>query len=124
MGIVLVVDDDRAIREMVRVALESVGYAVMALPDGLRVAQTLLVLREPCVVLLDLLMPQMSGWDVCAVLASDPRFARHAVVIMTAGLLRGERCPAPARTILSKPFTLDQLYTVIESLQTTRMLVC
>lgn len=119
---VLVVDDDRAIREMIQVALETEGYSVTALPDGRRVAETLLSMREPCVVLLDLMMPRMSGWDVCGVLASDPRFARHTVVVMTAGVLTGNRCPAPARTFLPKPFSLDQLYTLVASLQATRML--
>ncbi len=123
-GTVLVVDDDRAIREMLRVALESAGYLVWTLQDGQHVAETLLTACEPCVVLLDLMMPQVDGYEVCRMLAADARFARHAIVVMTASELTANRCPAPARKVLPKPFTLDQLYTVVESLQTTRMLTC
>lgn len=116
MGRVLIVDDDRAIREMLRLALEVEGYAVTVLEDGRRVRELLLAAAEPCVVLLDLMMPGVSGWEVCRQLADDSRLARHPVVAMTAGLMKGDACPAPARVLLCKPFTLDQIYTLVESL--------
>lgn len=116
MAQVLVVDDDRAIREMLRVALEVEGYSVRVLDDGRRVAETLLAMDEPCVVLMDLMMPGMSGWEVCAALLADARLARHQVAVMTAGLMKGDACPPPAQTLLCKPFSLDQVYAVVESL--------
>lgn len=122
--LVLVVDDDRAIHELLKEVLEAEGYLVWTLDNGQRVVELLLTASRPCVVLLDMMMPRMSGWDVCGVLASDPRFVRHTVVVMTAGGLTGDRCPAPAFRFLPKPFTLDQLYTVVESLQAKRMLAC
>jgi two-component system phosphate regulon response regulator PhoB len=116
MAQVLVVDDDRAIREMLRVALEVEGYTVSMLDDGRRVAEMLMATAEPCVVLMDLMMPGMSGWEVCLQLLGDPRLARHPVAVMTAGLMKGDACPAPARALLCKPFELDQIYALVESL--------
>lgn len=113
---VYVVDDDRAIREMMRTALEAEGYRVQAFASGQGVAEGLLAEREPCVVLLDLMMPGMSGWQVCEALASDPRQARHAVAVMTAGLMKGDAYPAPARGLLAKPFELDRIYNLVERL--------
>ncbi len=114
--VVLVVDDDRAIREVLRVALEAEGYVVWTLEDGQHVAETLLAARAPCVVLLDLMMPQVSGYEVCAMLAGDRRFARHAVAVMTAGLVKpGKHPPAPAKALLMKPFALDQVYALVAS---------
>lgn len=117
MAQVLVVDDDRAIREMLRVALEVEGYAVTTLGDGRGVAETLLGMREPCIVLLDLMMPGVSGWDVCRTLSADARLARHPVAVMTAGLMSGDPYPAPARAMLRKPFDLDQVYDLVQTLE-------
>lgn len=116
MAQVLVVDDDRAIREMLRVALEVEGYVVHTLTDGRDVIEILRGMGEPCVVLMDLMMPGVSGWDVCEALEADAQLARHPVVVMTAGLMKGDACPAPARTLLCKPFDLNQIFAVVESL--------
>ena len=105
---VLIVDDDRAIREMLRVALEVEGYTVRVLTNGRDVIETLRGMGEPCVLLMDLMMPGVSGWDVCEALLADARLARHPVVVMTAGLMKGDSAPAPARTLLCKPFELDR----------------
>ncbi len=112
---VLVVDDD-AIRELLRVALEAEGYTVWMLDNGSNVVATLLAACGPCVVLLDLMMPGVSGWDVCLALCADARLAHHRVAVMTAGLLKGGGYPAPARAFLAKPFDLDQVYALVEAL--------
>jgi two-component system OmpR family response regulator len=119
MAQVMIVDDDRAIREMLRFALEAEGYTVTALGDGRRVVETLQGMSEPCVVLMDLMMPQVSGWDVCRALAGEPWLAQHAVAVMTAGLMAGDPCPEPARALLRKPFELEQVYTLVEALVTS-----
>src|SRR5579884_2387601 len=113
---VLVVDDDRAIRELLRIALEAEGYAVRVLADGRDVIETLRSMSEPCVLLMDLMMPGVSGWDVCEALQGDVRLARHPVVVMTAGLMKGDGFPPPARTLLCKPFELERVYALVESL--------
>lgn len=114
---VLVVDDDRGIRELLRAALECEGYAVTTFCDGRGVVERLAGTVEPCVVLMDLSMPYVTGWDVCAALAASPAvLGNHQLVILTAEPLSPGACPAPARKLLSKPFDLDTICSLVASL--------
>jgi CheY-like chemotaxis protein len=117
MSQVLVVDDDRAIRELLRFALEAEGYAVTLLSDGRGVVEALDSAPESCVLLMDMMMPEMSGWDVCRVLEARPLLmARHGLALMSAGLLPGQEYPAVADALVRKPFRLDQIYTLVEAM--------
>lgn len=117
MSRVLVVDDDRAIRELLRIALECEGYSVDTLSDGRAVVATLAATPEPCVVLMDLMMPWMTGWDVCRALEAEPAaLADHQLIIMTAERLEDGACPPPARALVPKPFDLDALCRLVASL--------
>ena len=117
MSQVLVVDDDRAIRELLRYALEAEGYAVTLLSDGRGVVETLEDAPESCVVLMDMMMPEMTGWDVCRALEEHPSLLhRHAVALMSAGLMPGQEYPAVADVLMRKPFRLEQVYTLVEAL--------
>lgn len=119
---VLVVDDDRAIRDMLRIALEVEGYGVSTFRDGSELLDALARMDEPAIVLLDLMMPGVSGWEVCARLESEPLlFGKHRVIAMTAGLLAGDGCPESACALLRKPFTLDALYALLERLLAVRV---
>jgi two-component system, OmpR family, response regulator MprA len=114
MSRVLVVDDDRGIREMVRAILELEGYEVDAAGSGAQALNVLLAAREPRVVLMDVMMPDLTGIEVCERLhAAGAPVARHQVALMTAGVLEDEDCPSPARTILRKPFELDALLRLV-----------
>ncbi len=108
---VLLVDDDRAIRELLTCALEYEGYEVTSLPDGSRVVALLEATEEPCIVLMDLMMPRMDGWAVCRALANRPELlARHPVVLMSAGSPPENAIPREASVFIRKPFDLDVLY--------------
>lgn len=114
---VLVVDDDRAIRELLTFALEGEGYDVRTLGDGAEVVTVLEALREPCVVLMDLMMPRVDGWEVCRRLeARADLLGRHRVVLMTACMLREDERPPAAHTLLRKPFELAAVYRLVASL--------
>ena len=63
---VLVVDDDTAIRQMLRLVLEDEGYAVREAMDGIEALAALRVSARPLVVLLDLMMPRLGGDGVLA----------------------------------------------------------
>jgi two-component system, OmpR family, response regulator MprA len=117
MARVLVVDDDRTIRELLRFALECEGYDVKVFRDGVEILTHLETEPDPCVILMDLMMPHIDGWEVCRRLSADSRLlGRHMLVLMTASLAAGKRLPTPARAILSKPFNLEQLYTLVAML--------
>jgi CheY-like chemotaxis protein len=113
---VLVVDDERVIRDLLRFGLEIEGYEVVTLSDGRAVVETLRALHEPCVVLMDLMMPEKTGWDVCKELEREPALRRHPLAIMTASLQAGDTPPSPARRLISKPFLLDDVLHVVEAL--------
>src|SRR5262249_6657069 len=96
MAHILIVDDDRAIRDMMACALECEGYVVTTLSEGSRVLEVLAGVHAPHLVLLDLMMPRMDGWAVCHALEAEPALvARHAVILMTAATLMEGPLPAP-----------------------------
>jgi len=119
---VLVVDDDRDFRQVMRTLLEDAGYTVGEASDGDSALAKLADSNEPMVVLLDLLMPRMSGFDVLHALAEDDRLAtRHAFIVVTAMVTRALsedvvmlliRLGVP---LLEKPFRIEELCEVVEA---------
>jgi CheY-like chemotaxis protein len=113
---VLVVDDDADLRESIGVVLAAAGHAYMTAVDG---ADALKRLRgegvRPCVVLLDLMMPRMNGFELCAVMKADPLLASIPVVIVTgAGALVDSRRAELTVEILSKPVEVRELLAAVE----------
>jgi CheY-like chemotaxis protein len=112
---ILLVENDPDIREVILDILERRGYRTLAAEDGrdalhkLRVGAT-----RPCLILLDLTMPVMSGWEFMAEQASDPRIAGIPVVVMSAvanlDAHAGERTWAG---LLTKPVTLQRLLETV-----------
>ncbi len=121
---VLVVDDDRAIRELLRFALECEGYLVTVFRDGGEILEYLRGARDEdsAVILMDVMMPHVDGWEVCRQLVAHPALlGRHMVILMSATLLAGEPLPPPVTAILPKPFNLEQLYASIEMLPVSHL---
>ena len=79
---ILVVDDNENIRTFLRQELEAFGYSVLEVEDGLK-AITLVNKEEPDLILLDVMMPGINGFDVAAMLKNDPRTKNIPVVILT-----------------------------------------
>jgi CheY-like chemotaxis protein len=110
---VLVVDDDRAIRETLRTVLEEEGYTVNEASNGARALELLRASHAPYVVLLDLRMPELDGPGVLAAVAADERLStQHAYAIITANLDTVPRARAALRgrlsvPVIAKPFDLD-----------------
>src|SRR5690349_20234956 len=115
MATVLVVDDDQAIREVVRLVLEQEGHMVREAADGPEGLNVLRASSQPLVVLLDDLMPHLSGMEVLAEVARTPALsARHTYILMTgnARMLAGGTTPEMLRLrvlIVSKPFDIIEL---------------
>jgi CheY-like chemotaxis protein len=113
---VLVVDDDPSIRRMIVAALKREGYQFLEAPNG-REALDLMRTQEPDVVVLDLMMPIVSGWDVLRERQSDPKLERIPVIIVSAN-----REPELANAIdkgicafLPKPFDIGALSALVRS---------
>ena len=116
---VLIVDDDAAIRETLRFILEDSGYTVLEERDGLGALQRLRRSEKPMVVLLDLMMPGLSGAGVLKEISGDARLEkRFAFVLVTAsnqvfprsltGLLATHSIP-----IISKPWDMEHLLKTV-----------
>jgi two-component system alkaline phosphatase synthesis response regulator PhoP len=80
---ILVVDDNRDNIEILRAFLESRGYVVAEAPDG-RSALARLDELKPDLVLLDVMMPGMDGWQVCRTIKNHPELGTTKVVMVTA----------------------------------------
>jgi DNA-binding response OmpR family regulator len=115
---VLVVDDDPDICEIVRVNLEGAGYRVRVAPDGL---VGLAAVREerPDLIVLDVLMPELDGWQVLDRLVRDPETAGLPVIMLTCkgddqDILRG--LDHGAVDYLTKPFYPENLVANVKIL--------
>ena len=112
MPTVLVVDDDADVREMLELFLTHSGFEIRSAANG---AQALERMREkrPCVVLLDLMMPVMTGWQFRERQLEDPSIASVPVVVVTAAFDHksiGRQLGLPC---LSKPVDLEELVTIV-----------
>ena len=113
---ILVVDDDPNSRDIVQTFLESRGYEVAAAADG-KDALALLEEFRPGLVLLDVMMPGMDGWEVARVIKNHPDFGRTRVVMLTARSDfsdKTEGLRAGADDYIVKPIRLEELAERVE----------
>ena len=117
-GTIVVVDDDPAIARLLERILLANGYKVLAAPNGcdaLRLIQQAL----PDVILSDVRMPEVDGFDLCRAVKQDPRIRLTPVVLMTGLAARQDRIQAidcGADDFLSKPFDEQELIARVGSL--------
>lgn len=110
-GLVLVVDDEEANRMLLRDPLEFHGYEIIEAENGEQALQKV-EQRPPDVILLDVMMPRMDGFEVCRRLKKEARTAHIPILIVTALSERMERMmgiAAGASDFLSKPVDLQEL---------------
>jgi CheY-like chemotaxis protein len=114
---ILVVDDDADIRDSLREVLEDEGYKVECVSNGREALDYLKSTREagaprPCVILLDLMMPVMDGWQFRREQKQDPAIADIPLVVITA---TGKRpVLIDAAELVMKPLDLNRLFEAIE----------
>jgi two-component system, OmpR family, response regulator CpxR len=104
---VLVADDDEAIRQVVSEVLRDEGYDVVCAANGVQALEELNKEKRPDLVLLDLMMPVMSGWEVLEELQSSEELSRIPVIVMSAMTAPG------ASAHLAKPVDLDRLLDTV-----------
>jgi CheY-like chemotaxis protein len=110
---VLVVDDDEGVREFLVMALASVGYEVVSAPDG-AAALELLATSRPTVILLDMLMPNMDGWEFARLYEQRPGPHAPIIVLTAARDAQARAAEIKADAWLAKPFHLDALFACVE----------
>jgi signal transduction histidine kinase len=113
---VLIVEDDADVREALTMMIESAGHAVAAFGDGHDALERLRAGARPHLILLDLMMPRMDGWQFHAELQRDPGLAAIPVVILTGdGDAPRKAAAMHVAGAMRKPVELDRLVQVVES---------
>ncbi|GIH97807.1 response regulator transcription factor [Planobispora siamensis] len=119
MATVLVAEDDADIRDLIIFKLEQTGHTVIAVGDGLS-ALKLAHEQSPEIVLLDVMMPGMSGIDVCRALRQDPVTAGLPIILLTARAQESDvetGLTAGADDYIVKPFSprvlADRVHSVL-----------
>ena len=106
---VLVVDDDDNLRALYADALEESGHMVAVAVDGAEALDRLQGGSIPCVVLTDVRMPRMDGWELSRAVARDPELASIPVVLVTGDKILSFSSPA-----LDKPFSAVELDGIVQ----------
>ncbi|WP_392531178.1 PAS domain S-box protein [Nostoc sp. C117] len=112
---ILVVDDDANIRELLRQQLENEGYNVREAKDGVDAIHQIKTAR-PDLILLDVMMPQINGFDVAAVLKNDPQTADIPIIILSIIENKERGYHIGIDRYLTKPINTEKLLGEIGSL--------
>jgi two-component system cell cycle sensor histidine kinase/response regulator CckA len=113
-GTVLLIEDDEPIRSSLQSILEDRGYRVQLARNGKEGLELLREGARPNVILLDLMMPVMTGSMVLEVLRNDPDLCRTPVVIMSAWLHNWtQNSRSTDHIMLQKPIDPDQLLEIV-----------
>ncbi len=122
MSNILIIDDSMDLRAVLGKSLQKAGHRVLESGDGeagIKLAEE----KRPDLVLLDVMMPKLDGWQVCRRLKNNSLTETIPVILLTSmdqkiDELRGYECGADA--YVYKPWNLDQLLMTIDALLATR----
>lgn len=112
---VLVVDNENFVRELIKIKLGRCGLTVLEATNGLEAVEMARTLK-PDMILMDVMMPKMNGFEACEKLKADPDTARIPIVMLTA---RGEQTSLEeglalgATDYMSKPFSPQKLAELV-----------
>jgi CheY-like chemotaxis protein len=114
---VLVVDDEPAVRQMFEDILSGEGSEVVSAVDGRAALDLLNDGTQPCVILLDLMMPRMNGWQFAEELHADPALRELPLAVVAANpRFKPDAERLGARRWLGKPVDIDELLATVDDL--------
>jgi CheY-like chemotaxis protein len=118
--LVMVIDDSPTVRKIVETCLKREGFAVAAFADGIEALQSLTLpqARIPDLVVLDIGLPKMDGYEIARRLKTKPQFSNTIIIMLSRhdGIIdRLKGRLAGAREYLIKPFKTQDFINVIES---------
>ena len=111
---VLIVEDDEDLREMMAQLLTLEGFQAAAVSNGREALDYLYTAGTPDVILLDLMMPVMDGWEFRRRQQADPALARVPVIVLSA-LDRARTANVDAAAFLKKPLDFDRLLELVRA---------
>ena len=109
METVLIVDDEVTTRDALIELLGKDGREIVTAGDGQEAMERLTRIPRPCVILLDLMMPRMNGWEFLRHQSADPSIAKIPTIVLS-----GSKLPAGAKHQLSKPVDVDRLRALVD----------
>ena len=109
---VLIVEDDEDLREMMAQMLTIEGYTTATVANGREALDYLHSTRKPNVILLDLMMPVMDGWEFRRQQKADPQIAPVPVIVLSA-LDQRRAAPVEAEAFLNKPLDFERLLELV-----------
>ena len=111
MGTVLIVEDHCASRDALRQLVENDGRPVVTAGDGQEALNRVRSIPPPSLILLDLSMPRMNGWEFLQRKTADPTIAGIPTIVMSGS---PTDLPAEARDLLAKPVDIERLLALID----------
>jgi len=117
-GYILLVDDDPDLRQCLVDILEDDGFATQTAGTGREALALLQAPKLPSLILLDLMMPELNGWQFYERQQLDPRLAHIPVLVVTAN--RGMSAGIPGSDVLLKPFSAESVLHKVHGLVAPR----
>jgi CheY-like chemotaxis protein len=113
---ILVVEDDQDIRDSLQDVLDLMGFRVTVASNGQEALEQLSKMEPPCLILLDLMMPVMNGWEFRSCQKENPKFAEIPVVVVSAdGNVKQKAESLGVAHCLKKPVDIDTLMKVAQT---------
>lgn len=114
MNRILVVDDNIDIRLLLKKRLETEGYEVVTAENGLEATETIQK-NMPCVVILDLMMPIMDGWQFLEWKKTQPKELADLPVVVVSAVSNNVKAPEGVAGFLKKPVSLSSMIDYIQT---------
>ena len=114
---VMVVDDSQTIRRSAETLLSREGYAVITAEDGYE-ALAKIADHQPEIIFVDIMMPRLDGYQVCALIKANPKYSKTPVIMLSSrdGLFdRARGRIVGSDQYLTKPFTKDELVSAVQA---------
>ncbi|QHS09506.1 response regulator [Sinimarinibacterium sp. NLF-5-8] len=114
---VMVIDDSQTIRRTAETLLAREGYQVVTAQDGFE-ALAKIAEQSPDLIFIDIMMPRLDGYQACALIKGNPRFAKTPVIMLSSkdGLFdRARGRIVGSDEYLTKPFTKDELLGAVRA---------
>jgi CheY-like chemotaxis protein len=108
MRTVLIVEDEVTTRDALIELLEKNGHRIVTAGDGQEALQRLSNVPRPSLILLDLIMPRMDGWEFLRRQSTDPAIAGIPTIVLS-----GSSLPAGAKHQLTKPINVERLLALV-----------
>lgn len=111
---IMVIEDDESIRQTIALALEIKGYEVISVSDGREAIDQLSDKARPCLILLDLMMPVLDGWEFLDELKKLPQEIAQIPTIVISAFNDKSGKMSESGEFISKPIDLEQLFNVAQ----------